>query len=205
MSSPPPSRLWDDTRLLRQTEFALEWVLQVHLASGKRDPIALLILFVKMFCPQVLLSKTWIDCLESKNSHVSFCGVCQNLSNGFYFLDPSDTVVTILCNTVMSHSHWMILIRITKTAQWISIKFDIGVVQSSRDSLVGIALGYGLDDRGSRVRFPAMAGNFSLNHRVQNGFGAHLASCLMDTRSSFPGGKAAGAWSWPLTSIWYRC
>jgi hypothetical protein len=36
----------------------------------------------------------------------------------------------------------------------------------SRDSSVGVALGYGLDDRGSRVRFPAGAGNFSLHHRV---------------------------------------
>jgi hypothetical protein len=32
----------------------------------------------------------------------------------------------------------------------------------NRDSSVGIALGYGLEDRGSRVRFPARAGNFSL-------------------------------------------
>jgi hypothetical protein len=47
----------------------------------------------------------------------------------------------------------------------------------SRDSPVGIALGYGLDDRGSRVRFPARAGNFSLHHRIQNGSGAHPASC----------------------------
>jgi hypothetical protein len=31
---------------------------------------------------------------------------------------------------------------------------------------VGIALGYGLDDRGSRVRFPVGAGNFPLHHRV---------------------------------------
>jgi hypothetical protein len=37
-----------------------------------------------------------------------------------------------------------------------------------RDSSVSIALGYGLDDRGSRVRFPAGAGNVSLHHRVQN-------------------------------------
>jgi hypothetical protein len=29
----------------------------------------------------------------------------------------------------------------------------------------GIVLSYGLDDRGSRVRFPAEAGNFSLHHR----------------------------------------
>jgi hypothetical protein len=33
-----------------------------------------------------------------------------------------------------------------------------------------------VDDRGSRVRFPVGAGNFSLHHRVQNGFGAHPAS-----------------------------
>jgi hypothetical protein len=58
--------------------------------------------------------------------------------------------------------------------------------------LSGIALGYGLDDRGSRVRFPAGAGKFSLHHRVQNGSGAHLASYSRGTRGSFPGGKAAG-------------
>jgi hypothetical protein len=73
-----------------------------------------------------------------------------------------------------------------------------------RDSSVGIALGYGLDDRGSRIRFLERAGNFSLHHRVQNGSGAHPASYPMGIRCSFPGGKAAGAWSWPLTSIWCR-
>jgi hypothetical protein len=39
--------------------------------------------------------------------------------------------------------------------------------KESHDSSVGIALGYGLDDRGSRVRIRAGAGNFSLHHRVQ--------------------------------------
>jgi hypothetical protein len=53
----------------------------------------------------------------------------------------------------------------------------------SRDSSVGIALGYGLDDLGSRVRFPAGAGNFSLHHSVQNGSEAHPASYPMDTRA----------------------
>jgi hypothetical protein len=62
----------------------------------------------------------------------------------------------------------------------------------SRDSSVGIALGYGLDDRGSRVRFPAGAGNFSLRHRVQNVSGAHLAPYPMGTRGSFPGVKRPG-------------
>jgi hypothetical protein len=56
-----------------------------------------------------------------------------------------------------------------------------------------IALGYGLDDRRSRVRFPAGAGNFSLHHRVlQNDSEAHPASYPMDTRGSFSGGKMAG-------------
>jgi hypothetical protein len=59
-------------------------------------------------------------------------------------------------------------------------------------SLVGIALGYGLDDRGSMIRFPAGAGNFSLHHRVQNGSGAQLAFYPMGTRGSFLGVKWPG-------------
>jgi hypothetical protein len=61
------------------------------------------------------------------------------------------------------------------------------------ESSVGISLGYGLDDWGSRVRFQAGAGNFSLHHRIQNGSGAHPASYPMGTRGSFPGSKAAGS------------
>jgi hypothetical protein len=53
-------------------------------------------------------------------------------------------------------------------------------------------LGYGLDDRGSRVRFPVGAGNSSLHHRVQNGSGAYPASYPMGTKDSFPECKAAG-------------
>jgi hypothetical protein len=66
-------------------------------------------------------------------------------------------------------------------------------LRKSRDGSVGIALGYGLDDRGTRVRFPVGAENFSLHHCIQNGSGDHPASYPMDTRGSFPEGKAAGA------------
>jgi hypothetical protein len=48
--------------------------------------------------------------------------------------------------------------------------------RQSRDSSVGTALGYELDDRGSRFRFPVGAENLSLHRRVQNGSGAHPAS-----------------------------
>jgi hypothetical protein len=48
-----------------------------------------------------------------------------------------------------------------------------------------------MDNRDSRVRFPAGAGNFSFHHRVQNGSGTHPASYPMGTRGFFPGDKAA--------------
>jgi hypothetical protein len=66
-------------------------------------------------------------------------------------------------------------------------------LNKSRDSSVGIALGYRLDDRGCRVRFPAEAGNFSPHHRLHNGCGANPASYPMGTRGSVPGGEAASS------------
>jgi hypothetical protein len=68
-----------------------------------------------------------------------------------------------------------------------------GVTFKSRNSSVGIAMGYRLDDRCSRVRLPAGAGNFSLHHRVQNGSGAHSAYYPMGTRGSFPGVNRPGS------------
>jgi hypothetical protein len=50
------------------------------------------------------------------------------------------------------------------------------------------------------VRFPAGT-IFFCYFRVQTGSGSHPASCPMDTWGPFPGGKAAGAWNWPLISI----
>jgi hypothetical protein len=74
----------------------------------------------------------------------------------------------------------------------LSVKFD---------STAGIATGYGLEDLIIRFRFPVEAGNISLRHHVHTGSGTHPASYPMGTGVSFPGGKAAGAWSIPLTSI----
>jgi hypothetical protein len=68
----------------------------------------------------------------------------------------------------------------------------LSLVQVLGDSSVGIALGYGLDDRGSRIRFPAGAGNFSLHHRVQNGSGAHPASYPVGTSGFSLGVKRPG-------------
>jgi hypothetical protein len=78
------------------------------------------------------------------------------------------------------------------TLVYVSILLLFLIKYKSRDSSVGIALGYGLDGRGSRVRFLAGARNFSIHHRVQNGSGAHPASYPMGTRGSFSGPKPAG-------------
>jgi hypothetical protein len=80
----------------------------------------------------------------------------------------------------------------------LEVRMKIMSLEKSSSScylISGIALGYGLDDRGARVRFSVGAGNFSLHHRVQNGSGAHPASYPMSARGSFPGGKVAEAWS----------
>jgi hypothetical protein len=70
--------------------------------------------------------------------------------------------------------------------------FTVYTVQVRAVTAQRIALGYGLDDRGSRVRFPAWAENFSLHHHVQNGFGAHPDSYPMGTVGSFSGVKWPG-------------
>jgi hypothetical protein len=68
----------------------------------------------------------------------------------------------------------------------------IRITLQNLDSSVSVALCYGLDDRGSRVRFLAEAGNFSLHHRVQNGSGVHPASCPMGNRGYFLEVKGRG-------------
>jgi hypothetical protein len=68
------------------------------------------------------------------------------------------------------------------------------VINEGRGSSVGIATGYGSDDRGSGFRFPGGGvENFSFLHRVQTDSRAHQASYPMDKGGSFPGGKAAAA------------
>jgi hypothetical protein len=64
---------------------------------------------------------------------------------------------------------------------------------NNRHISVGIALGYGLDDRCCKIRLPAGAENFSLHHRVQTGSGVQPHSYPIGTSGSFPGDKAAGA------------
>jgi hypothetical protein len=62
-------------------------------------------------------------------------------------------------------------------------------MERSRNSAVGIATDYGLDDRGVGIRVSVGSRTFSL-HDFQTDPGAHTASYPMGTGDSFPGGKA---------------
>jgi hypothetical protein len=62
----------------------------------------------------------------------------------------------------------------------------------SRDSSVGIATSYGLDDRGVGVRV-LVGQKFSLLHLVQTGSWVHPTSYPMGTEGVLLGGKAAGS------------
>jgi hypothetical protein len=72
----------------------------------------------------------------------------------------------------------------------------------SRDSSVGIEMGYILNGRGSISSRSRII--FFLIHSVQTGSGTHPASCPMGIRDYYPGDKTARPWSWPLISIWCR-
>jgi hypothetical protein len=80
---------------------------------------------------------------------------------------------------------------------WLKMSINVKRVSIS----VGIVQGDGLDDRGSRVQFPAGARNYSLQHLFQNGCGVYTASYPTGTRGCFTGDNATEAWSGPLTSI----
>jgi hypothetical protein len=62
---------------------------------------------------------------------------------------------------------------------------------------------YGLDDRGSMVRFPAKSINFSRLQNVETGCRTHPTFYSKGNRF-LRWAKAAGAWSWPLPNIYCR-
>jgi hypothetical protein len=83
---------------------------------------------------------------------------------------------------------WQQAVPFLSSAVFMTVTAD----NQSRDSSVGIALGYGLHHRGCRVRFLTGAGNFSLRHRFQNGSAAHPASYPMVPEALSPGLKRPG-------------
>jgi hypothetical protein len=142
--------------------------------------------------------------VSSSGSHIDWRHLClyiqdMPVSAGRSLVFQSNSLVALWPVTLGTVSFIIpfILVFFYSSTRWIIVTMLVPILRAfnywihttagSRDSSVGIALSYGLDDRGSRVRFPAGVGNFSLHHRVQNGSGALPASYPMGTRGSFPG------------------
>jgi hypothetical protein len=77
------------------------------------------------------------------------------------------------------------------------------IIGTNRGSVVGIATGYGLDDRRVGVRVPVQSRILTSPYR-QTGIGIHPTPYITGTGGSFPGCKMAGVWSWPLISKYCR-
>jgi hypothetical protein len=73
------------------------------------------------------------------------------------------------------------------------------VTERSRDSVVGIATGYGQDGQGVGIRVPVGEIIFS-SPRLPDGLWGPPNLLSNGYQWLFPGGKAAGTQSWPLTS-----
>jgi hypothetical protein len=132
----------------------------------------------------------------------------QNLWIPFMFVGPRGDCsyhsplnsASVLFTAIMSHPLWRqgpIVCSLPVHSHICNVTY----IQTSRDTVVGIANGYGLDGRRIGVRVLVRSRIFtSCPYRLwgppnllSNGY-----------QGPFPEVKAAGAWSWPLTSNLWR-
>jgi hypothetical protein len=101
-------------------------------------------------------------------------------------VEKTRTSVTTLCNIIQDHKRKMPKRRLL---------FSL---------VLRFMLGAGIFHSVWRRAGPARSRDHSLLHRVQTSPGSHPASYALVTVSYFLGSKAAGTWSWRLTSSYCR-
>jgi hypothetical protein len=104
----------------------------------------------------------------------SLCNFLQSPATSS-ILSPNIPLSTLFSNTVSLYSFLGPGDQTSHSIKkWVTLIFTI-LGRKSRDSSVGVAVGYELDDRGS---IPGRARNVSLFHSVQTGSRAQLRSYL---------------------------
>jgi hypothetical protein len=130
-----------------------------------------------------------LDCTVYR-FRVNFC--CPTPTRPFLVPGPAGPITIFFCLTTLSHE----ALKARISVKWSRLDW-YKYISDNQDSSVAAATGYGMDDRGlilGRVkRF------FSTSQRPDR-LWIPQAPYPMGTRFCFPGGKAAGTWSWPLTS-----
>jgi hypothetical protein len=123
-------------------------------------------------------------------TEISTCKFCY----GTAWIDMNNELCTFCVRKTQMWTHKTQEAYVTP-----EFRFEWVYITESRDSAVGIATGYGLDDRGVGVRVPVGSRIFSSPRRPDR---LWSPPSLQSTgyQGLFPWGKAAGAWSWPLTS-----
>jgi hypothetical protein len=156
--------------------------------------------FQRTILPYVAEDRTHNN--NDNNHHHPCTELCSGATNSpvSYYADvgfgcvPRDSISCLwMCSGFPQFPHTNVKLEfIIGHSPFLSqILHSLVVIIWSRDSSVGTATGYGLNDRGVGVRVP-VGQEFSLLHVVQTGSGVHPTSYPMGTRGSFPGGKAAG-------------
>jgi hypothetical protein len=119
-----------------------------------------------------------------------------------HYSDVINCLVLYFMFVSFTHAHFVIgPLAVELACKYIGNELNyycIIIIIINRDSSVDIATGYILGGRGS---ISGKGRDFSLFRSVQTRSGAHPTSCPRSTGEYFPGGKAAGAWRWPLTFI----
>jgi hypothetical protein len=117
---------------------------------------------------------------------------------------PGREISHLLWNSEVHYHVWKSQINPVHNFHHISLRSTYSscifhLPHGSQDNTAGITTGYRLDNRGAGVQVLVGSRIFSSTRLPDQVWGA--PSLLSSGyRDSFPGVKAAGAWSWPLTS-----
>jgi hypothetical protein len=126
--------------------------------------------------------------------HMRFSRKCRMLYKLSYCSLPLLSPIFLsgsTCSRIMRHNNTHTQSVVSRLLYQYSQNRHDTLKQRSRDSAVGIATDYGLDDGGVGVPGPGRVKNFL--HVVQTDCGAHPGCYQMGTGGAFPGGKSAVA------------